>query len=57
MALDEKDLGAIQLLIRKENSAFEERIDVRFDEVLNTLVSVIGNDEKLEQESKIPDKL
>ncbi len=56
MALEKSDLEALQLLIREENHASEERMNRRFDEVLTTLDALVLTDEKLEQENLLLDQ-
>lgn len=51
MALDAKNLEALQLLIREEVQASEARISLRFDEVLTILDGLARTGEKLDQEN------
>lgn len=51
MALDAKNLEALQLLIREEVQASEARISLRFDQVLTILDGPARTGEKLDQEN------
>ena len=60
MALEQKDIHALQLLIREEIRSqlqpMEERINHRFDGVITTLDSLVATDENREQETTIRDE-